>query len=98
MSYQFPSSGGRSASVEQRVGEPVDARNAGERIVDRGRQRADRDLDDLRDAELAILGERAVAADVNSSINRGFERADACLLGRLLRAARRAARTGPDGT
>ncbi len=60
---------------QQRVGEPVDARNAGERVVDRGRQRADRDLNNLRDSELAILGERAVTADVNPAIDRGFERA-----------------------
>ncbi len=38
---------------KQRVGEPVNAGNAGERIVDRGRQRADRDLNDLRDPKLA---------------------------------------------
>jgi len=55
--------------------EPVDARNAGERVVDRRRQRAYRDFNDLRDTELAILGERAVTADVNSTINRGFKRA-----------------------
>lgn len=61
---------------EQRIGEPVDAGNAGERVVDRGRKRADRDLDNLRDAELAILGERAVTADMNSTINRCLERAD----------------------
>ena len=61
---------------EQRVGEPVDTRHASERIVDRGRQRADGDLNHLRDAELAILGQGVVPADVNSTINRGLERAD----------------------
>src|ERR1700735_2478398 len=59
---------------EQGVGEPVDTRNAGERIVDCGRQRADRDLNDLRNAELNILSKRAMAPDVNSTINRGFKR------------------------
>ena len=39
---------------EQRVGEPVDARDAGERVVDRGRQSANRDLDDLRDSSPAL--------------------------------------------
>src|ERR1700691_5526957 len=61
---------------EQRVSEPVDAGNAGERVVYRGRQSADRDLNDLGNAELTILGERAVTTDVNSASNRCFERAD----------------------
>jgi hypothetical protein len=61
---------------QQRVGEPVDTRDASVRVVDRGRQRADRDLNDLRDAELAILGERAVTADVNPKVNRGLDRAN----------------------
>src|ERR1019366_2526434 len=56
--------------------QPVDARNAGVGIVDRGRQRADRNLDDLSDAELAILRERAVTTDVNSTINRCLKLAD----------------------
>ena len=54
---------------EQRIGRPVDARNAGKRVVDRGRQRADRDLDHLRDTELAVLGERTVTADANAMID-----------------------------
>jgi hypothetical protein len=74
VSYQFPSSG-PFGEREQRVGEPVDARNAGERVVDRRRQRADRDLDYLCDAKLAILSERAVTADANSAIDRGLDRA-----------------------
>jgi hypothetical protein len=57
---------------QQRVGEPVDASNAGVRIVDRGRQRADPDLNHLRDAELAILSKRAVTADVYSPIDRSL--------------------------
>jgi K+-transporting ATPase ATPase C chain len=53
---------------EQCVGKPVNAGNAGEGIVDRGRQRANRDLNHLRDAKLAVLGERAVTPDANSSV------------------------------
>jgi hypothetical protein len=73
VSYQFPSSGGPLGEREQGVGEPVDTLHAGVGIVDRGRQRADRDLDNLRDAKLAILREGAVTADVNSMIERAFE-------------------------
>src|SRR5713226_6638795 len=51
---------------EQRVGEPVDARNARERIVDRRRQRTDSDLHDLRASELGILCKRTVTPDVVS--------------------------------
>jgi hypothetical protein len=61
---------------EQCVGEPVNARNAGERIVDRGPKRANGDLNDLCDAELAILGQRSVTADANSTINGGLESAN----------------------
>jgi len=54
---------------EQGIGKPVHRRDAGKRIVDRGRQGADCNFDHLRDAKLAILGKGAVTTDVNSKIN-----------------------------
>lgn len=62
---------------EQGVGEPVDTRHAGVGIVDRGRQRADRDFNDLCNAELTILSECAMATDVDSAMDRRLGRVSA---------------------
>jgi hypothetical protein len=65
-----PSERGAFGQSEQRVGEPVNAGNACKRVINRGRQRTYGDLDDLCDAELAILRKRAVSADYDAMINR----------------------------
>lgn len=82
---------------EQCISEPVDGGNACKSIIDCRRQRADRDLNHVRNAELTILSECAVTADVDSLINRYLKCVTSVPPGRLLRAARRGARTGPDG-
>lgn len=48
----------------------VERMKTSEDVVDRGRQGTNGNLDDLRDAELAILREGTVTADVNSTIDR----------------------------
>jgi len=45
----------RIGQQQERVAGPVDARDAREAIVDGRAQRPDRDLDNLRDAKLAVL-------------------------------------------
>ena len=48
---------------EERVAHPVHTRDARERVVHGRAERADGNLDDLRDAELGILLEGAVSAE-----------------------------------
>ena len=45
------------------VAEPIDAVQCGERVVDRGRERPDRHLDQLVDSEAGVLGEGPVGTD-----------------------------------
>ncbi len=52
----------RPASLHKPVTEPVDARQRGEGVIDRRRQRADRDLNELIDGKGEILRERSVRA------------------------------------
>jgi hypothetical protein len=54
---------------QQSVGEPIDVRHPGERVVDRGAKRA------KRDSELGVLCERTVAADGDVAIHRQLQRA-----------------------
>ena len=48
-----------------RRAEPVDAGESGVGVVDRGRQRTQRDLDDLRQRELDVLTQRPGVADLD---------------------------------
>src|SRR5882757_4450991 len=48
--------------LAQRVPQPVDAGQSRERVIDRGRERAQGDFDELIDAEGDVLSERAVGA------------------------------------
>src|SRR5690349_19881203 len=48
--------------LAQAVSQPVDARQGGEGVIDRGREGADGDLDELVDAERDVLGQGAVRA------------------------------------
>ena len=52
---------------------PIDAAHARERVVDRRGECADRDLDDLRDAEFAVLLQNAVSSDPHVSLDQCFE-------------------------
>src|SRR5208337_2473480 len=58
---------------EQRIRRPIDTCHARERVVDRWGECADRDLDDLRDAEFAVLLQTAVSPDPHVSLDHCFE-------------------------
>ena len=58
---------------EQGIRHPVDARHARERVVNRRRECSDRDLDDLRDAEFAVLLQNAVSPEPHVSLDQCFE-------------------------
>ena len=53
----------RPRGHEERIAQPVDARDPGERVIDRRAERTQRDLDDLRDSELWVLAQQPVASE-----------------------------------
>ena len=57
--------------------QPIDASHARERVVDRRGECADRDLDDLHNAEFAVLIQTVVSADPHMVLDRFFESCEA---------------------
>ena len=57
---------------EQRIGEPVDASDSCERVIDRRAKRADRYFDDLGDSELGVLCQRTMPPYINVPVDCGL--------------------------
>jgi len=98
VSYQLPSSGGRSASVSSAsASQSTHATPVNVSLIAGDSARIAISTTCAM-PNFNILGERAMTADVNSTINRGLERADAVRRDDRCERLSVKARTGPGGT